>query len=337
MPSGPVRVPMIGLALFAAIALLLAAAAVAFMTVMPGRSHGRALPPATPQELRTAEALRRHVSALAMSERHVGDAEALERSARYVESAFARHGVRPRAHRFESAGRAVRNIEVVLPADASPEAPALVVGAHYDSVPGSPGADDNASGVAALIELARLLAAEPLPAGRAVRLVAFVNEEPPWFMSEAMGSHAWARRAHSGGEALLGMISLEMLGYYREAAGSQRYPFPLTMFYPDRGDFLAFVGDLGSRALVRQATGAFRRSATLPSEGLAAPSAIPGVMWSDHWSFRQHGYPAIMVTDTAFYRNPHYHAETDTPERLDYDRFSRATVGLAAVVRELVK
>ena len=337
MPSGPVRAPMIGLALFVAIALLLATAAAAFMTAMPGRSHPSRLPPATAEEAATAERLRRHVSALALSERHVGEPQALERAARYIEAAFAREGLGPRAHRLESAGRSVRNIEVVLPRDAAPDVPALVVGAHYDSVPGSPGADDNASGVAALIELGRLLSAEPLPQGRAVRLVAFVNEEPPWFMSEAMGSEAWARRARGGGQPILGMLSLEMLGYYREAAGSQRYPFPLTLFYPDRGDFLAFVGDLGSRALVRQATGAFRRAATLPSEGLAAPSAIPGVMWSDHWSFRRHGYPAIMVTDTAFYRNPNYHAGTDTPERLDYDRFSRATVGLAAVVRELVR
>lgn len=327
---------MVGLALVVAAVAALAAVA-AFMTAMPGRSHGVRLPMASPEEADTAQRLRRHVRALALSERNVGEPDALERSARYIEAELARHGLQAVAHRFRSGGQEVRNIEAVLPHGAPPDVPALVVGAHYDSVPGSPGADDNASGVAALLELARLLSADALPQGRAVRLVAFVNEEPPYFMSEAMGSEAWARRARARGDAILGMLSLEMLGYYREAPGSQAYPFPLGMLYPDRGDFIAFVGDLGARALVRRAVGAFRGAATLPSEGLAAPALVPGVMWSDHWAFRRHGYPAVMVTDTAFYRNPHYHLASDTPERLDYDRFSRATVALAAVVRELLR
>ena len=131
------------------------------------------------------------------------------------------------------------------------------------------------------------------------------------------------------------MLSLEMLGYYRDAPGSQGYPPPLGLFYPDRGDFIAFVGDLGARRLVRKSISLFRKHARFPSEGVAAPSFIPGVTWSDHWSFRRHGYPAVMVTDTAFNRYPHYHLPSDTLEKLDYERLARVTHGLAGVLREL--
>ena len=202
-----------------------------------------------------------------------------------------------------------------------------MIGAHYDTVPGSPGADDNASGVAVLIELARM--------GLPARFVAFANEEMPYFQSGEMGSHAWAARAHRAGERIRAMLSLEMLGYYRNVPRSQGYPPPLGWFYPDRANFIAFVGDLGARRLVRHAVGFFRKYAKFPAEGVAAPAGIPGVTWSDHWSFRSHGYPAIMVTDTAFYRYPHYHLPSDTPEKLDYMRMARVTLGLAAVIKEL--
>jgi Zn-dependent M28 family amino/carboxypeptidase len=167
------------------------------------------------------------------------------------------------------------------------------------------------------------------------RFVAFANEEMPYFQSGEMGSLAYAARAAAAGDKISAMLSLEMLGYYRDEARSQYYPPPLSWFYPDRADFIAFVGDIGSRTLVRRAIGAFRQSARFPSQGVAAPAAIPGVTWSDHWSFRQHDTPAIMVTDTAFYRYPHYHLPSDTPEKLDYLRMARVTLGLAAVIKEL--
>jgi Zn-dependent M28 family amino/carboxypeptidase len=280
------------------------------MLGMPGRSYRGPLE-FTAEERALAERLRSHVVALAASERN-GD---LERPARYIAAQFGEFREQP----FESGGRTVRNIETGQGA--------IVIGAHYDSVPGSPGADDNASGVAALIELARL----KLPA----RFVAFANEEMPYFQSGEMGSHAYAARARAGGDTIDAMLSLEMLGYYRDEPGSQHYPPPLSWFYPDRGDFIGFVADIGSRRLVRRAIGAFREHARFPSEGVAAPAAIPGVTWSDHWSFRRHDYPAIMVTDTAFYRYPHYHLPSDTPEKLDYLRMARVTLGLAAVVKEL--
>jgi len=281
-----------------------------YVVAMPGRSYRGPLE-FSAEERELATRLRAHVEALAAEQRNVD----LERPARYLEQQLGG----ARAQRFQSGGRWVRNIET--------GAGAIVVGAHYDTVPGSPGADDNASGVAVLIELARM--------GLPARFVAFANEEMPYFQSGEMGSHAWAARAHRAGEKIDAMLSLEMLGFYRDAPGSQAYPPPLGWFYPDSADFIAFVGDMGARGLVRRAVGLFREHAKFPAEGVAAPAGIPGVTWSDHWSFRQHGYPAIMVTDTAFYRYPHYHLPSDTPEKLDYARMARVTLGLAAVIKEL--
>ena len=280
------------------------------MTAMPGRSYRGALE-FTAEEHELAKRLRAHVEALAAAPRNTD----LERPARYI----ARELGAVSEQEFASGGRTVRNIEA--------GAGSLVVGAHYDSVPGSPGADDNASGVAVLIELSRM--------GLPARFVAFANEEMPYFLSDEMGSHAWAARAKARGEPVSAMLSLEMLGFYRDAPGSQRYPPLLGAFYPDRGDFIAFVGDLGARALVRRSLGLFRAHARFPAEGVAAPSFVPGVSWSDHWSFRRHGYAAIMVTDTAFYRYAHYHLPSDTPEKLDYLRMARVTLGLAALIKEL--
>ena len=293
---------------------VLIAGGLAYMTAMPANSHAGPLPPLPDEGRALAERLRRHVEALAAAERNVD----LETAARYIEANLAG----AQSQWFESGGRRVRNIEVVNESS-------IVVGAHYDTVPGSPGADDNASAVAVLLELAAM----KLP----VRFVAFANEEVPYFSSPAMGSFAWAKRAHERGERVRAMFSLEMLGYYRDAAGSQRYPFPLGFFYPDRGDFIAFVGDLGARGLVRHSIRAFRERGAFPSEGVAAPGLIPGVTWSDHWAFRQHGYPAIMVTDTAPFRYRHYHEPTDTPDKIDYARMARVVGGLEAVVTELAR
>ena len=282
------------------------------MMAMPGRSHTGPLPPLSDGGRALTERLRRHVAVLAKSERNAD----LETAARYIESAFGSS----ESQYFESGGRTVRNIQTTKPAS-------IVVGAHYDTVPGSPGADDNASAVAVLIELAAM----QLP----VRFVAFANEEMPYFLGPEMGSFVSAKRLRERGENVRAMFSLEMLGYYRDAPGSQHYPAPLGWFYPDRADFIGFVGDLGARALVRRSIASFRKHAQFPSEGVAAPGIVPGVTWSDHWAFRRHGYPAIMVTDTAFYRYPHYHLPSDTPEKLDYERMARVTLGLAAMLREL--
>ena len=208
-----------------------------------------------------------------------------------------------------------------------------MVGAHYDTAWGTPGADDNGSGVAGLLELAGLLDVHEFK--RTVRLVAFVNEEPPHFHNESMGSLRYARRCEERKENIVAMIALEMLGFYVDETGVQGYPPPLQHAYPETGDFIGFVGDFGSGGLVRKAIGHYRESTDFPSEGLVGPAWINGVDFSDHWSFWQAGYPAIMVTDTAFFRNEHYHKPTDTPDRLDYDRMARVIAGLARVVAAL--
>jgi Zn-dependent M28 family amino/carboxypeptidase len=170
---------------------------------------------------------------------------------------------------------------------------------------------------------------------KTVRFVAFANEEPPFFQNEGMGSLAYARHCRERGDRVEAMLSLETIGYYSDEPGTQRYPPPLGWFYPDTGNFVGFVGNTASGALVRRALSAFRRAAQFPSEGAALPAALEGVGWSDHWSFWQVGYPAIMVTDTAPFRYPHYHRPADTPEKLDYERMSRVATGLVAVVRSL--
>src|SRR5207245_1069215 len=176
----------------------------------------------------------------------------------------------------------------------------ILIGAHYDSVIGSPGANDNATGIAALLELSRLAAATDL--GKTVRFVAFVNEEPPQFQTALMGSRVYARQARARGDRIRAMLSLETLGYYSEAPGSQAFPFPSALyrlFYPDRGNFILFVSNFGSRPLLRQAVDSFRAQSDFPVEAIATFEWVPGGDWSDHGSFWAQGCPARMVTDTA--------------------------------------
>lgn len=315
------------LSLAAAIAWLLW-----FMTSVPGASHRGALVPLIGLEREIETNLRRHVAAIGAREHNLEHPEALETAARYLEGELAALGYAPAAQRFAVGAGEVRNIEAEL-AGGARAAEIIVVGAHYDSVSGSPGANDNASGVAAVLELARLMR-DAAPA-RTLRFVLFVNEEPPYFKSEAMGSLRYARRSRERGEQVVAMFSLETLGYYSERPGSQRYPFPLGFFYPGEGNFVAFVSNLGSRALLHRALAAFRRHAALPSEGVAAPAFIPGVDWSDQWSFWKEGYPALMLTDTAPYRYPHYHSAQDTPDKVDTERLARAVSGLRAMLGEL--
>ena len=170
---------------------------------------------------------------------------------------------------------------------------------------------------------------------RTVRLVAFVNEEPPFCHTDLMGSRVYARRCRARDENVVAMLSLETIGFYVDEPGSQKYPFPFSLFYPDTGNFVGFVGNLGSRSLTRRSIRAFRESTDFPSEGLAAPGWIPGIGWSDHWSFWQEGYPGVMITDTAPFRYPHYHTPQDTPDRIDYDRFARVVMGVSGVVEAL--
>jgi Zn-dependent M28 family amino/carboxypeptidase len=187
--------------------------------------------------------------------------------------------------------------------------------------------------VAALLEMSRCLAGEEPE--RTIRFVAFVNEEPPFFSTPQMGSDVYARAARARGDDIRLMMSLETIGYHRDEPGSQRYPPLFGLFYPDRGNFIAFITTLRWRHLLRQAVQAFRTHSDFPVEGLATLRLIPGVAWSDHLSFWRHRYPALMVTDTAFYRYPHYHMPEDTPDKLPYDALARVTAGLCRTVSAL--
>jgi len=275
--------------------------------------------------------LRVRVEALAgaIGERNVFRPRALADAADFIASEWCRQGYEVARQAYDCQGLRCANLEIARRGASHPEE-IVLVGAHYDSVIGSPGADDNASGVAALLALSGQLAeAEP---GRTVRFVAFVNEEPPLYATRDMGSHVYARAARARGDDIRLMISLETIGYYSEVAGSQRHPPLLGFFFPDRANFVAFVSNLRSRRPLRRAVDAFRARSDFPVERLATPGLVPGVGWSDHRSFWQAGYHALMVTDTAFYRYPHYHSPDDTPDRLDYGALARVADGLADAI-----
>lgn len=289
----------------------------------------RAVSPVVPPER-----LKTHVEHLAgeVGERNVFRPRALQAAAEYIDREWRRQGYQVRHQTYEARGVPSINLEITRRGNSRPEE-FLLLGAHYDSVIGSPGANDNASGVAALLELSRLFTeAEP---SRSVRFVAFVNEEPPFFYWGQMGSMVYAREARRRGDDIRLMISLETIGCYSQRPGSQRYPPLLSFFYPDRGNFIAFVSNLRSRRALRRLVEAFQSHSDFPAESAALPALIPGVSWSDHLSFWRQGYRAVMVTDTAFYRYPYYHTGRDTPEKLDYDAMARLTDGLFRAVLEL--
>ncbi|WP_226699350.1 M28 family peptidase [Qipengyuania gaetbuli] len=297
-------------------------------TSTPGESYlGGAQ---APEDIELENRLETHVRELAVTSRNLQSTSTIKRSLAYIEG------------ELEGYGYAIEKQEVLTPADnllvrlaaKTDDAPILIVGAHYDTAGASPGADDNASGVAALLELARELKPLDGKAELEVKLVFYANEEPPYFKTNAMGSLVHARSIHNP-ERVIGMISLETMGYFSTEAGSQHYPFPLSLRYPSTGNFIAFVGDLTSRDFLQTVIGEFRTHATIPSVGGTAPTLMQGIDWSDHWSYSQQGIPAIMVTDTAIFRNPHYHKESDLPDTLDYARLALVVEGLQKTLRSL--
>jgi Zn-dependent M28 family amino/carboxypeptidase len=276
-----------------------------------------------------AHSLRAHVDALTRFQRFYGNIKDLNAAADYIRSEFQRAGARVDEQQYTVAGRTFRNVI----AQYGPESGELViVGAHYDTAGGLPGADDNASGVAVLLELAHALNGASLK--RPVHLVAFTNEEPPFFRGEHMGSFVHAKSLRERGAKVKGMICLEMVGYYAEEKGTQKYPIGWLKLYGTRGNFLTVVGGLGNFGLARRVSGAID-DAGVNSHMISAPSSVAGVDFSDHWSYWQHDYEAVMVTDTAFYRNPHYHEPTDTAATLDYERMSKVVEGVRAAVLKL--
>jgi hypothetical protein len=323
--------------LFSALRIVIAVAAIlallwCFGMRMPGKSVSKAAP-LSPDEVTLREELRADVQKLGgeIRERNMWHYPQLNAAADFIEETFSRAGLRSRRDSYDMRGQGCHNIEAEI-SGARPEI--ILIGAHYDSVFGSPGANDNGSGVAALLALARRFAGKTTE--HTLRFVAFVNEEPPYFLGGEMGSFVYAGRCKTRGDKISAMISLETIGYFSDAPHSQTYPAPgLGVFYPKIGNFIGFVSNVASRNLLRRTIGLFRKHAKIPSEGTALPTFVPGVSWSDQWSFWQHGYPGIMVTDTAPFRYPHYHAATDTPDKLDYDRFALVVSGMEKVIEEL--
>ena len=317
--------------LMTAVALILVFA-VAYMTWMPGPELKKENLPTQQQLGGLLQRLKAHVTELSKSRvgRNFLAHDYLSPARDYIVSRVSAFGLQAKLQNYELYGDTYSNIIVDFPAqDAS--APVLIIGAHYDSVENSPGANDNASGVAALMEIARMIGHKKF-AKYHLRLLFFVNEEPPFFQTPEMGSLVYARTLATENEKIVGMISLETIGFYTDKDNSQQYPGLFHLLYPHQGNFITFIGNLQSRELVTGAISKFRKNSEMPSEGVVLPAFIPGVAWSDHWSFWKTGHQAIMVTDTAPFRYQHYHKQTDTADKLDYERYAKVTHGLLNMV-----
>lgn len=340
--SNPVdgKVPVFSLLLMVLFAIVLGAFAFVWrVTHMPGATFSGDPAPLSASQQQLYERLSTHIEVLStdIGERHVGRPEAYSRAADYIHetcssiiagvSAGRRGEVR--RERFTFAAGESENIVCELKGTTQ-AADIVIVGAHYDTVVGSPGANDNASGVSVMLELARSMRQTALP--RTLRFVAFANEELPHFGTQAMGSLRHLMAAEERGERIIAMLSLETLGVYSDAPQSQHYPKPFSFFYPSTGNFLGFVADLRSRDFLHQVLGAFRSVAQVPSEGVAAPRFINEVRRSDHYAFWQAGIPAIMVTDTANFRYRQYHTPADTAEIIDIDTLTRVVGGMVRVI-----
>ncbi len=306
------------------------------MINMPGVSHRGPLPPLTNAQRELASELKVHVTHLAseVGKRSIYHPKELAAAALYLKTELASYGYEVKDHSFPTKGAGTPNLEATLAAGSDTFASEIIViGAHYDTTQRSPGADDNASGCAGVLALAKRFAGKPQ--ARTIRFVLFPNEELPTGGTPEMGSWIYAEKCKAAGDRIVAMLALEMLGYYSDEPNSQKYPPPLSALYPSTGNFIAFVSRFDDRALVKRCVGAFREAAAFPSEGAALPSVIRDIGRSDHASFWRVGYPALMVADTANFRNPNYHKATDTPETLDYERMARVVEGLEGVVVSL--
>jgi len=285
--------------------------------------------PSAPLPAVSADNLRRHVGVVVGHHpRNYANIENLDAVAGYVTDEMRSNGARISFQNYTSDGLSYRNVVGMFGPDTGGR---VVVGAHYDGAYDTPGADDNASGVAGLLELARMFGENPPPFP--VELVAWTLEEPPYFATPEMGSAVHAKiRAEEGADIRL-VIALETIGVFKEADGSQDYPTPLLrLYYPSRGDFIAVVGITSQGGTVARIKKLMRGATDLPVYAIAAPTFIPGIDFSDHRNYWGYGYDAVMVTDTAFYRNKNYHSPDDTPEKLDYGRMAKVVEGVYATV-----
>jgi len=279
--------------------------------------------------------LYRHVEQLSVhiGSRSVYEYDKITATKDYIVSCIEDFGFLPAFQSYIYHGKEYSNIVVSMPGTRRPDE-IVIIGAHYDSVFDTPGADDNASAVAVLLELCHML--KDFSPARTLKLIFFVNEESPVFRSKYMGSYVYAMEAKAKNENVRSMISLEMLGYYSDKNGSQTFPLPLmNLIYPSTPNFIAVVGNLSSKSLVERVKNSLKEHSGIPVETLSTVSFIPGIDFSDHRSFWKMGYPAVMITDTAFYRNPNYHSRTDSIDTLNFDKMNDLLKGLLNVVKSI--
>ncbi len=289
--------------------------------------------PVLPEDSSLPERLKAHVLKLAdeIGERSIFKYENLNQSADYITQQLDGLGLEIEFQEYKLYDKTARNIIARKTGREKPDE-VIIVGAHYDTC-FNPGANDNASGIAVLLELAGRLGVQALR--RSVKFIAFTNEEPPFFKTRDMGSYRYARRAKDEGENIRLALILESVGYYSDRSFSQRYPVLVGPFFPHRANFIAVVGNLRNREQVRECAELLRKNSALPVYSATLPDFVGGIDFSDHWSFWQMGFPAVMISDTAFYRSRHYHRNSDTFEKLDYARMALLVDGLEKAIIEL--
>ena len=302
---------------------------------MPGKSYSGELLSLTAEEKIIQNNLQRDINKLGVEigARNYSHYDNLNAAKVFLKSSFEEAGYQVNQQEYRINNQTFTNLEVEIKGVDKPDE-IVVVGGHYDTAFTTPGANDNGSGVAAVLELARRFA-DKKPS-RTLRFVEFTNEEPPYFWTENMGSLVYAKGCKERDENIIAMLSLETMGYFSKEEGSQKYPFPLNLIYPSQGNFIAFVGNIDSNKLVKKTVSYFRKQVKFPSEGLAVFNQIPGVGWSDHWSFWQQGYQGIMVTDSGPFRYTQYHTLDDVSDNIDYEKLARVVSGLEKVVGEFV-
>lgn len=265
--------------------------------------------------------------------RNYRNVQSLNKAGEYIAAEFKKMKCRIDIQEFNVEGRIYRNIACSFGPE---QGERVIVGAHYDVYGDQPGADDNASGMAGILEIGRLLSGLQPKLKYRTDLVAFTLEEPIFFKTRHMGSSVYAQSLSEAGIIVRAMISLEMIGFYTDRPDSQQYPLIfLKWMYPSTGNYIAVVGKLDQRKLVEKVKRLLAAASIVPVQSITAPSILPGIDFSDHQSFWKYGYPAVMVTDTAFYRNKNYHKNTDTIDTLDFERMAEVIKGLYRVTVEL--
>ena len=292
-------------------------------------------PELSPKDKTLPLRLKTHVIKLSsdIGERSVFIYPKLAEAANYITEQFQSLGIEVRFQEYHLYGKLVKNIIAEKLGRGKPDE-VIIVGAHYDTC-FNPGANDNASAIAGLLELARFAASREYK--RTIRFIAFVNEEPPFFKTNEMGSFVYARQAKEKNENIKSVLILEMIGYYLDRPFSQRYPLFVGPFYPNRANFIAVVGNFTNHRLVKRVVTHFREHSEFPIRSAVLFDFVPGVDFSDHWSFWQMGIPSVMITDTAFYRYSHYHSNSDTFEKLDYHKMALLVEGLDGVLSKLAE